>query len=739
MEILEKSLDKVRTPTPSDRIYKDECFFSFDTPESPGGLFICLNRFLGFGEDYVHDYIKKSGLSLFLRLRRTKSKKDKGPTATKVSRLAIGEPGGFTPDTLLEETNTVVLIKDGELHEFPATDPNLPLAIQMSVNGIVCGNSAFKQRELEREGNRWDGEVLNVSKFANDLKQCDSPVQLPHQGWKCEKCDLTCNLWLNLTSGATLCGRKNFDGSGGNNHAVEYYQETKYPLAVKLGTVTKDGKADVYSYPEDNMVLNPNLKEHLAHFGLKVELLDKTDKSMVEMEIDMNQRIGEWATLTESGSKLTPVFGPGFTGLQSLDFQLCRLTHGMISGKYSRKPAESNINELDADDSQPGIRPTIFKDIIGKSHPDFSGSQQQDAQMFFLHLLTVLERKSNLEFPGHCLQFEVEDRIECGATGRVKYINRIEDYLPFPIPMEASINQPDVDAYLARKEGRSCVKTFSTEEVVLDFHSSALNGESTFAKKTMRLKTFPDYLFIQMKKFDADPVTHQPYKLNVEVLMPDEIDLSCLKAKGGLQPGEVELEDSPSSRENKNTIVPDDAIVSQLASMGFSFEGCKKAVIYTKNSGVEAAMNWVMEHMEDSDFNEPMKEEGDGSASNEFVPSEESIATVMSMGFSATQAKHVLKKTDGNVERAVEWIFSHPDEMNEANNPAPSKKPLTDGPSKYSLQACISHMGTSHLVGHYVCHIRKDDSQWVIFNDNKVALSENPPKTLAYLYLYKRI
>ena len=33
--------------------------------------------------------------------------------------------------------------------------------------------------------------------------------------------------------------------------------------------------------------------------------------------------------------------------------------------------------------------------------------------------------------------------------------------------------------------------------------------------------------------------------------------------------------------------------------MGFPLEGCKKAVFHTKNAGAEAAMNWVMEHMED--------------------------------------------------------------------------------------------------------------------------------------------
>ncbi|VDQ17954.1 unnamed protein product [Trichobilharzia regenti] len=43
---------------------------------------------------------------------------------------------------------------------------------------------------------------------------------------------------MNLTDGAILCGRRFWDGTGGNNHAVEHYEKTKYPLAVKLGTIT---------------------------------------------------------------------------------------------------------------------------------------------------------------------------------------------------------------------------------------------------------------------------------------------------------------------------------------------------------------------------------------------------------------------------------------------------------------------------------------------------------------------
>lgn len=43
----------------------------------------------------------------------------------------------------------------------------------------------------------------------------------------------------------------------------------------------------------------------------------------------------------------------------------------------------------------------------------------------------------------------------------------------------------------------------------------------------------------------------------------------------------------------------DDGLVGQLMDMGFAREGCRKAVYHTKNSGIEAAVAWVMEHAAD--------------------------------------------------------------------------------------------------------------------------------------------
>lgn len=63
---------------------------------------------------------------------------------------------------------------------------------------------------------------------------------------------------------------------------------------------------------------------------------------------------------------------------------------------------------------------------------------------------------------------------------------------------------------------------------------------------------------------------------------------------------------------------------------------------------------------------------------------------------------------------------------------------LDDGPGKYKMVGMISHIGKNTGSGHYVAHIKRD-GKWVIFNDEKVALSENPPIPHAYLYLYQRV
>lgn len=111
--------------------------------------------------------------------------------------------------------------------------------VRLAVDAVIMNVGAEKKEQVAA----WTADAKHVSKHAMELKQLDNGVIVPPSGWKCAKCDKTENLWLNLTDGSILCGRKNWDGTGGNDHAVNHYSATGYPLAVKLGTITGDLEA----------------------------------------------------------------------------------------------------------------------------------------------------------------------------------------------------------------------------------------------------------------------------------------------------------------------------------------------------------------------------------------------------------------------------------------------------------------------------------------------------------------
>ncbi|KAH8264916.1 hypothetical protein KR038_007626 [Drosophila bunnanda] len=829
MEELRKHLSSVNVPCGSGAgsppIYKDECVYSYDNPETSTGLYVCLQSFLGFGEAYVREYASKTGHQVFLHIHRVKTPKEgeaadaecnpeeeAGPER-KITRLAIGVEGGYNESDMakkyeIKDTYSIVVAPQLD-KKLPYPDPELPMRVTQAVEAILSADSAIAKLEKATLMGTWDGEVRQASKYAENLQQLDNGKKIPPAGWQCEKCDLTNNLWLNLTDGSIMCGRKFFDGSGGNDHAVEHYRATGYPLAVKLGTITADGKSDVYSYPEDDMVLDPHLERHLSHFGINMAAMKKSEKSMVELELDINQRIGEWSALTESESELQPLAGPGYTGMRNLgnscyinsvmqvlfvipdflqrfvgtgadryfnefpsdpanDFniQMAKLGTGLQSGKYS-SVAE---NTLDTDNST-GISPAMFKNIVGKNHPDFSTKQQQDANDFYLHLLTLLDRNSrNQTNPADALKFLLEDRVECLASRKVKYKTREEYSFRLPIPLEKATNLDEVREYQEREKAaretgqrlverdivrhkvplQACLERFFAPELIEQFYSTAIEGK-TNARKLTRLATMPDCLMIHLGKFTLGD-DWVPKKLDVSVDMPDELDLSNWRSAGGLQAGEEAL---PEAAVEEVKFTFDEAVMSELLTMGFPTEACKRACFHTKNSGLEAASNWLMEHIADEDISEPFvvpnNRIGDCSA-EQFVANPESLAMLMSMGFDERQAVAALKATDGNVERATDWIFSHADSIGFEDVPPPVSAPTAaaaatssgphktnyrDGGGKYRLVAFISHMGTSAQVGHYVCHIRKQ-GEWVIYNDSKVAKSQNPPKDLGYLYLYMR-
>lgn len=155
--------------------------------------------------------------------------------------------------------------------------------------------------------------------------------------------------------------------------------------------------------------------------------------------------------------------------------------------------------------------------------------------------------------------------------------------------------------------------------------------------------------------------------------MQHSISLEWLRGKGPqpderLQPQEAEAA-STAQPAVAATPVPDADIVALLSSAGFGENACKRAAVAVGNSDAEAAMNWLLGHMDDADLNDPLPSGGgDGGAAGgggaEAGP--ESVAMLMAMGFTERQAKAALTSCNGSVERAADWLFSRADGLDAA-------------------------------------------------------------------------
>jgi ubiquitin carboxyl-terminal hydrolase 5/13 len=86
----------------------------------------------------------------------------------------------------------------------------------------------------------------------------------------------------------------------------------------------------------------------------------------------------------------------------------------------------------------------------------------------------------------------------------------------------------------------------------------------------------------------------------------------------------------------------DASALEQLMGMGFSNLRSTKALIKTGNNGAEVAMNWLFEHMEDPDIDDPIASTETNSHSG---PSDAELGPLTDMGFTIKQARKAMKET----------------------------------------------------------------------------------------------
>lgn len=466
--------------------------------------------------------------------------------------------------------------------------------------------------------------------------------------------------------------------------------------------------------------------------------------------------------------------------------QTAKLALALTTGTFAVPEAILN-DEVEKDkalDPRYRIQPRMFKHVIAENHVDFRTGQQQDAAQFLQHMLERLDSAEKCGtqrfasaadvYPSSFLfSFRTTTRLVCGMDQKVKYKDSAaETILSLPVPIEkATVVEVEPDQKRHKTDETSdtkdeeakpvptvafsaCMDTWAAETALDNYRWPHLGDTVAAATSQSKLTNFPRYLLIQIQRYTLG-ADWAPTKLEVNLDIPEELDLTAYKSKPP-QEGEnlVPADEDVSKVTVRQASEIDENAICQLMDMGFTLNGCKRALTAVGGSDLEAAMNWVFEHSMDPDFNDPLPER-DSPASpivgHDGVDEGLVMGLVESLGcFTADQVRAALRHTSGASDRAADWLFSHMDDLDIAvaaltvqsskAQPAPTSGPtlpLDDGEGKYTMIGMVSHIGKHTGSGHYVAHLKRND-KWVIFNDEKVAISATPPFAHAYIYLYQR-
>lgn len=138
--------------------------------------------------------------------------------------------------------------------------------------------------------------------------------------------------------------------------------------------------------------------------------------------------------------------------------QMSKIADGLLSGRYSTPSATPENDSQDSSKQeedgsrrirfQDGLKPSMFKNLVGKDHAEFSTMRQQDASEFLFHLLEFIKRSSKKEgtecrdVTEGLFGFELEERLECQSCRGVKYRKQGQEGLSLPVPVRRKAQAP---------------------------------------------------------------------------------------------------------------------------------------------------------------------------------------------------------------------------------------------------------------------------------------------------------
>jgi ubiquitin carboxyl-terminal hydrolase 5/13 len=681
-----------------------------------------------------------------VNIKRTRKKVEREEPPQKITKLAIAaETEEDRYDTKYQVKCYAHGIENVSLQENP---------LETIVADIMKAPTFARQEEVKA----WEQELIPCEHTLT-VQQETAQSTLGSEV-KCGKCDLTENLWLCLTCGHLGCGRAQYGGVGGNSHGLAHFDDSKHAVAVKLGSISADGTADIYCYQCDEERTCPDLPNLLGHFGINIKDRVRTEKTLTELQVEQNLR-WDFSMTTEDGKEMKPLFGPGFTGLKNLgnscylasviqclfdipefaeryyrpkeqppatnapaedlETQLRKMADGILSGRYSIP----NSDVITTEDSpevpyQKGLAPAMLKHLVGRGHAEFSTMRQQDSFELLLYILKLISRSQHvapLKDPVDSFRFTMEQRLQCLNCKKVRYKIDEQENISVPVPIRRIHKDTVMDAVDSKgketeKEEfesvtlKECLDTYTASEIV-ELTCPSCGSNDGFSKRSL-FKTFPSVLAINARRFDI--VNWVPTKCDVPVIVDDGVISFDVYLSPTHPPNEELLpEDADVARKPK--FVPNEMALEMLMAMGFPKVRCEKALYATGNSDSEAAANWLFAHMEDPNIDEPVDFGNESASAGNTAVDPELVANLTSLGFTEPQARQALRETDGNIERAAEWLFSHPDAAGDIDNngtgagaasETPKGKTLPGSdkrPVNFQLQSIVCHKGSSIHAG----------------------------------------
>jgi ubiquitin carboxyl-terminal hydrolase 5/13 len=159
---------------------------------------------------------------------------------------------------------------------------------------------------------------------------------------------------------------------------------------------------------------------------------------------------------------------------------------------------------------------------------------------------------------------------------------------------------------------------------------------------------------------------------------------------------------------------------------------------------------WYFENMDNPIVNQPIPKKkiskNNSSINNKPQINEELVETIISIiNCSRDQAVGALTKCDNDIERSIDYIYSHPDESfsndssvqeQKISNQVDSIEFNKNNSPIYNMYGFITHLGKNTSFGHYVCHIKKENN-WIYYNDSRVSISNDPPFSKGFIFVFK--